>query len=121
VLDVRPACLTYGCHVEAVARDDETNLVKRARVGLGCILHDLVFPDSRTISSTDREPIRVLGRSHSEEAEMVGSSVDFVCSHIESSHHIAVNTEQNPEITFNNDRTDRMSSDGRQTPDDVCT
>jgi hypothetical protein len=50
-------------------------------------------------------------------AAMAGSSVDFVCSDIESSHHIAVNTEQNPEISFNNDRTDRMSSDSGQTPD----
>ena len=48
-------------------------------------------------------------------------SVDFVCSDIESSHHIAVNTEQDPEISFNNHRTDRMSSDSGQTPDDVCT
>ena len=54
-------------------------------------------------------------------AAMVGSSVDFVCSDIERSHHIAVNTEQNPEISFNNDRTERMSSDSGQTPDDVCT
>jgi len=54
-------------------------------------------------------------------AAMVGSSVDFVCSRIESSQHIAVNTEQNPEISFNKHRTDRMSSDSGQTPDDVCT
>ena len=51
----------------------------------------------------------------------VGLSIDFVGSDIESSHHIAVNTEQNAEISFNNDRTDRMSSDSGQTPDDVCT
>jgi hypothetical protein len=54
-------------------------------------------------------------------AAMAGSSVDYVCSDIESSHHIAVNTEQNPEISFNKHRTDRMSSDSGQTPDDVCT
>lgn len=54
-------------------------------------------------------------------AAMVGSHrLDFVCSDIESSHHIAVNTEQNPEISFNKHRTDRMSSDSGQMPDDVC-
>jgi hypothetical protein len=55
-------------------------------------------------------------------AAMVGSHrLDFVCSDIEGSHHISVNTEQDQKISFNNHRTDRMSSDSGQTPDDVCT
>jgi hypothetical protein len=45
VLDVRPACLADGRHVEAVARDDETNFVKRECVGLECILRSLVFAE----------------------------------------------------------------------------
>jgi hypothetical protein len=50
VLHVGPACLAYGRQVEAVARGDEANFVRRERVGLGCILHDLVFPEVFVLS-----------------------------------------------------------------------
>lgn len=45
VLDIRPAGLADGCQVEAVARGDEARFVRRKRVGLGCMLHDLVLPE----------------------------------------------------------------------------
>jgi len=75
----------------------------------------------RSISITFWNRINGSARMQMAVAAMARSSVDFVCSDIESSYHIAVNTEQNPEISFNNDRTDRMSSESGQTPDDVCT
>ena len=45
VLHVGPACLAYGRHVEAVARGNEVSFATRERVGLGCILHDLVLSE----------------------------------------------------------------------------
>ena len=44
VLHVRPPCLAYGRHVEAIARGDEAGFLWREWVSLGCILHDLVLP-----------------------------------------------------------------------------
>src|SRR5208282_6202080 len=37
VLQVGPACLAYGRHVEAVARGNEVSFATRKRVGLRCI------------------------------------------------------------------------------------
>ena len=45
VLHVGPPCLAYRCHIEAVARGDEVSFVGRERVGLGCVLHDLMLPE----------------------------------------------------------------------------
>ena len=45
VLYVGPAGLAYGSHVEAVARGDEASFVRRERVDLKCIGHDLVPPE----------------------------------------------------------------------------
>jgi hypothetical protein len=40
-----PACLAHGRRVEAVARGNEVSFATRERVGLGCMLHDLVFSE----------------------------------------------------------------------------
>ena len=45
MLQVGPASLTDGRHVETVARGDELDFVRRERVGLGRILYDLVLPE----------------------------------------------------------------------------
>src|SRR5271166_1715754 len=70
VLHVGPARLAYGRHVEAVARGNEVSFVTRERVGLGCVLHDLVLSE-----------IFVLGLLHSgrerELHEFVSHSVYF--------------------------------------------
>src|SRR5271165_168240 len=45
VLHVGPARLAYGRHVEAVARGNEVSFATRERVGLGCMLHNLVLSE----------------------------------------------------------------------------
>jgi len=54
VLHVGPAGLTYGGHVETVARSNEVSFAIGERVGFGCILDDLVFAE-----------VSVLGPLHS--------------------------------------------------------
>jgi len=70
VLQVGPARLAYGRHVEAVARSNEVSFTMRERVGLGGILHDLVLSE-----------VFVLGLLHSgrehELHEFVGHGVYF--------------------------------------------
>ena len=45
VLQVGPASLTDGPHIETVARGDEVGFVRREGVGLGRFLHDLVLSE----------------------------------------------------------------------------